>query len=65
MRGWIDAHWGDLIALLVLYTGILMAILQLGGHLPESLVLAGMAGLKLRTPGNGSGPKGEANQGSP
>jgi hypothetical protein len=52
----IEEHWGDLIGLLLLYTGIVLAIVaalvQPGGqsltHLGESLVLAGMGVLKLR-----------------
>ena len=52
----IEEHWGDLIGLLLLYTGIVLALFaaaQLNGaqtvtHLGESLVLAGMGVLKLR-----------------
>jgi hypothetical protein len=51
-----EEHWGDLIGLLLLYTGIALALFaagSLGGaqsitHLGESLVLAGMGVLKLR-----------------
>lgn len=52
----IEDHWGDLIGLLLLYTGVVLALLStthLGNaqpvtHLGESLVLAGMGVLKLR-----------------
>ena len=49
VREFVESHWGDLIALLVLYTGIAMGILFPQSHLGESLVLAGMAALKLRS----------------
>ncbi len=49
MREFIECHWGDLIALLVLYTGIAMAMLFPESHMGESLALAGMAALKLRS----------------
>jgi hypothetical protein len=48
MRDFIESHWGDLIALLVLYTGIAMVVLFPSSHMGESLALAGMAALKLR-----------------
>jgi hypothetical protein len=52
----IEEHWGDLIGLLLLYSGIALALaaalMQPGAqpltHLGESLVLAGMGVLKLR-----------------
>ena len=52
----IENHWGDLIGLLLLYTGVVLALLsathlsnaQPVTHLGESLVLAGMGVLKLR-----------------
>ncbi len=52
----IEEHWGDLIGLLLLYTGIALAVMaafvapgsQPLTHLGESLVLAGMGVLKLR-----------------
>ncbi|MCL6480301.1 MAG: hypothetical protein K6U02_01105 [Firmicutes bacterium] len=49
MREFIETHWGDLVALLVLYTGIFLAVLIPSSHIGESLALAGMAALKLRT----------------
>lgn len=59
MRDFIESHWGDLIGLLLLYTGICIALwvacvpaAQVASHLGESLVLAAMGILKLR--GNGS-----------
>lgn len=59
MREFIESHWGDLIGLLLLYTGICIALwaacvpaAQVASHLGESLVLAAMGILKLR--GNGS-----------
>jgi hypothetical protein len=59
MREFIESHWGDLIGLLLLYTGISIALwaacvpaAQVASHLGESLVLAAMGILKLR--GNGS-----------
>lgn len=56
MRNFIETHWGDLIGLLLLYTGILLALLAAVykpnaepiAHLGESLVLAGMGVLKFR-----------------
>ena len=58
LRDWIDQRWGDLVAMLILYTGIFIMVKGWGGHIGESLVLAGMAGLKLRTPQNGNGANG-------
>lgn len=62
MREFIESHWGDLIGLLLLYTGITIALwaacvpaAQVASHLGESLVLAAMGILKLR--GNGSSPR--------
>ncbi|MCL6566122.1 MAG: hypothetical protein K6U09_06835 [Acidobacteriia bacterium] len=49
MREFLETHWGDLVALLVLYTGIALAVLVPDSHMGESLALAGMAALKLRT----------------
>ena len=54
----VSSHWGDLIGLLLLYTGVVLALVAatlLSGsqpitHLGESLVLAGMGLLKLRGP---------------
>ena len=56
MRHFIETHWGDLIGLLLLYTGILLALLaavyqpsaQPITHLGESLVLAAMGVLRFR-----------------
>lgn len=55
MRDFIESHWGDLIGLLLLYTGIAIvmwaactASVQVVSHLGESLVLAAMGVLKLR-----------------
>ncbi len=56
MRSFVEHHWGDLIGLLLLYTGVLLvtsaALLAVASqpvtHLGESLVLAGMGLLKLR-----------------
>lgn len=69
MREFIESHWGDLIGLLLLYTGIAIALwaacapaVQVASHLGESLVLAAMGILKLRgsdtsqRPGNSSPP---------
>ncbi len=68
MREFIETHWGDLIGLLLLYTGIGIALwaacvpaAQIASHLGESLVLAAMGILKLR--GN-SGPRPAASGGS-
>lgn len=62
MREFIESHWGDLIGLLLLYTGICIALwaacvpaAQVASHLGESLVLAAMGILKLR--GNGAGAR--------
>jgi len=52
----LENHWGDLIGLLLLYTGVglvLISATHLGSaqpvsHLGESLVLAGMGVLRLR-----------------
>lgn len=62
MREFVESHWGDLIGLLLLYTGITIALwaacvpaAQVASNLGESLVLAAMGILKLR--GNGSGPR--------
>lgn len=49
MREFLETHWGDLVALLVLYTGITLAVLVPDSHIGESLALAGMAALKLRS----------------
>ncbi len=49
MREFLETHWGDLVALFVLYTGIFLAVLIPSSHIGESLALAGMAALKLRT----------------
>ena len=58
MREFIETHWGDLVGLLLLYTGIGIVLwsacstsTQVAAHLGESLVLAAMGVLKLR--GNG------------
>lgn len=55
MRTFIEAHWGDLIGLLLLYTGVSLvlwatctAAVEPAKHLGESLVLAAMGVLKLR-----------------
>ncbi|MGH9816028.1 MAG: hypothetical protein ACRD5F_06450 [Candidatus Acidiferrales bacterium] len=55
MRDFIEIHWGDLIGLLLLYTGIAIVVWaacaassQALSHLGESLVLAAMGVLKLR-----------------
>jgi hypothetical protein len=62
MREFVESHWGDLIGLLLLYTGITIALwaacvpaAQVASHLGESLVLAAMGILKLR--GNGGAPR--------
>jgi hypothetical protein len=63
MRDFVETHWGDLIGLLLLYTGITIALwaacvpaAQVASHLGESLVLAAMGILKLR--GIGDTPRG-------
>jgi len=55
MLDFIERHWGDLISILVLYTGIGLYILKAiygidSGidHLGEALVMAALVGLKLR-----------------
>lgn len=59
MREFIESHWGDLIGLLLLYTGITIALwaacvpaAQVASNLGESLVLAAMGILKLRANGS-------------
>ena len=55
LREFIESHWGDLVGLLLLYTGIGIVLwgactpaAQMVSHLGESLVLAAMGVLKLR-----------------
>jgi hypothetical protein len=55
MRAFIESHWGDLIGLLLLYTGVSLVLwatcagaAEPAKHLGESLVLAAMGVLKLR-----------------
>ena len=67
MRDFVETHWGDLIGLLLLYTGITIALwaacvpaAQVASHLGESLVLAAMGILKLR--GNGGNLRGDKSE---
>jgi hypothetical protein len=52
-RDWVDSHWGDLVALLLLALGILLVVFAAEDsravHLGEALVLAAVATLKLNT----------------
>lgn len=61
----IEEHWGDLIGLLLLYTGIALALCaatrlegaQAVTHLGESLVLAGMGVLRFRGKSKANGDR--------
>lgn len=52
---WVDSHWGDMIGLLVMYTGVFLVVKGWGAHTGEALVLAGMGVLKLKTPNGKNG----------
>jgi hypothetical protein len=62
-RDWVDSHWGDLVALLLLALGVSLVVVCAEGsravHLGESLVLAAVAALKLN-PGRKNGAGGPA-----
>jgi hypothetical protein len=59
MRTFLENHWGDLIGLLILYTGIFMLYTSLGNPLVSqngaALILGAMVALKMR-PTNGNPP---------
>lgn len=59
MRSFLENHWGDLIGLLILYTGIFMLYTSLGNPLVSqngaALILGAMVALKMR-PTNGNPP---------
>lgn len=51
-------HWGDVIALLILYTGIVLVVAYGQEKLGEALITASLLALKLRpNPKNGNGVK--------
>jgi len=51
-------HWGDVIALLILYTGIVLVVYYGHEKLGEALITASLLALKLRpNPKNGNGVK--------
>jgi len=54
----IARHWGDVIALLILYTGIALVVHSGQEKLGEMLISASLLALKLRpNPKNGNGVK--------